>query len=269
MLQLIANVNGERRAWPLEGEALGIGRSSRNTVQIADPTVSKEHAMLVRAGDGWSIRDLGSRNGTRVNGAEAREALPVRDGDTLEIGKVIVRVGSAEETPETRFSTSVGLSSSVRILAREVLAAPRAMTGAGSPVMKVLADAARMLVLPKPLRETCEEVLGFVEQAIPATRFVILLREPGGGEPVQIASRVRGGNPNEPLAISRKILDTVLEDCTSVITADAAQDPRFEARESIIAMAIHSAMAVPLFDNEAVLGVLYADSRDFRLSFGP
>jgi sigma-B regulation protein RsbU (phosphoserine phosphatase) len=45
-------------------------------------------------------------------------------------------------------------------------------------------------------------------------------------------------------------------------------DPRFAARESIIALAVHSAMAVPLFDNERVLGVLYADTSDFTVTYG-
>src|SRR5262249_7236997 len=78
----------------------------------------------------------------------------------------------------------------------------------------------------------------------------------------------RGGSARQPLAISHAILDTVLNECASVITADAAHDPRFAARESIIAQAIHSAMAVPLFDNERVLGVLYADTSDFTVQYG-
>src|SRR5262249_39763941 len=54
----------------------------------------------------------------------------------------------------------------------------------------------------------------------------------------------------------------------SVITGDAANDPRFHSQHSIIAHAIHSAMAVPLFDNERVLGILYADSSDPRVTYG-
>ena len=46
----------------------------------------------------------------------------------------------------------------------------------------------------------------------------------------------------------------VMEDCTSVLTADASLDPRFQGQQSIVAQAVHSAMAVPLFDNETVLG---------------
>jgi Serine phosphatase RsbU, regulator of sigma subunit len=62
---------------------------------------------------------------------------------------------------------------------------------------------------------------------------------------------------------------TVLEECTSVLTEDALRDPRFRAQDSIVLQSVHSAMAVPLFDNRAVLGLLYVDSQDLGLAFTP
>src|SRR5678809_648506 len=73
---------------------------------------------------------------------------------------------------------------------------------------------------------------------------------------------------NDPLALSQTILKSVLAENASVITSDAANDPRFLAQHSIIAHAVHSAMAVPLFDNEKVLGILYADSSDPLVNYG-
>jgi serine phosphatase RsbU (regulator of sigma subunit) len=63
-------------------------------------------------------------------------------------------------------------------------------------------------------------------------------------------------------------MNAVLADNTAVITADAMDDPRFASGQSIIAQAIHSAMAVPLFDNEHVLGILYVDSTDPSVLYG-
>jgi serine phosphatase RsbU (regulator of sigma subunit) len=266
-LRLQAVVNGEPRVWPLAGERMGIGRSSRNTIQIADATVSKEHAEIVHQADGWWIRDLGSRNGTRVNQQEAPQPTRLQESDLLEIGSVILRVLGEAQEELTQWSPSPGISSSLRLNARDILG--RSGSTASSPgLVHVLAEAGRVLVLPRPLHETCEEILKFVEKAIPASRLILLLRERPDAEPVQMAGRFRGGSARQPLAISRAILDTVLNDCTSVITADAAMDPRFAARESIIALAVHSAMAVPLFDNERVLGVLYADTSDFTVTYG-
>jgi len=258
-LQIIASLEGQKRSWSLESDVLQIGRSSRSDVHLPDATVSKAHAEIVRAGDGWLIRDLGSRNGTRVNGVEAREPMPIRDGDVLEIGKVMVRVGDEAGSQSTRFAAR-DMSSAMKHQAQELLARPSEKVG--SPrVVKILAEAGQLLVLPRPLRETCEEILTFVERALPVSRLMLLLRDGASGEAIPIASRVHGGRPGEPLAISQSILGVVLNDCTSVVTTDAASDPRFLGRHSIVSQGVHSAMAVPLFDNERVLGALYADSR--------
>jgi len=257
---LSAMLEGQRHAWPLDHDVIQIGRSSRSDVHLPDATVSKSHAEIVRAGDGWLIRDLGSRNGTRVNGVEAREPMAIRDGDLLEIGKVMVRVGAEAVGSQTTGFAARDMSSAVRHQAQDLLARPT--ENVGSPrVVKLLAEAGRLLILPRPLRETCEEILSFVERAMPVSRLVLLLREGTTGEATPIASRIKGGRPGEPLAISRSILRLVLDDCTSVVTSDAASDPRFIGQHSIVSQGVHSAMAVPLFDNEKVLGALYADSR--------
>ena len=268
VLQLSTQLNGERRVWPLDQERLTVGRSSKHAVHLPDATVSKDHAEISRHEGGWAVRDLGSRNGTRVNGVEASQAISIRDGDMVEIGKVMLRVGR-EAVPALDLSTVGSMSSSMRLRAQDILGRPTAPLAADSnKVMAVLAEAGRMLILPRPLPETCEAVLAFVEKALPANRLVILVREKDGAEPVQMAARSRGGASRQPLAMSRTIMDAVLNECTSVITGDALADSRFRMQQSIVAASIHSAMAVPLFDNERVLGLMYADSTDPTVTFG-
>jgi serine phosphatase RsbU (regulator of sigma subunit) len=267
-LQLTAILNGEQRIWPLAAETLTIGRASRHTIHLTDTTVSKDHAEIVRRGDAWSVRDLGSRNGTRVNGVEASPSgLPLREGDTVEIGKVMLNVTRRAESPP-KLSTAEAMSSSVRLKVQDVLAGSTTRTRSDSGrLVQILAEAGRMLVLPRPLAETCDVILAVVEKAIPATRLLILMREREGEEPLQVAARSLGGSLRRPLGMSRTIMDTVLNDCTAVVTRDAQADERFKAHHSIILQSVHSAMAVPLFDNERVLGLMYADSIDPRVTF--
>ncbi len=267
-LCLTGSVGGRSSVWPLQGASLSVGRSSRSGVQIPDPTVSKEHAEITRRDERWVIRDLGSRNGTRVNGVDALEPIPLAEGDLVEVGSVLLRVAAERVEAATQFSPSPGLGSTVKLAAQDFLGRSAPSGEAAARMVHVLAEAGRVLVLPRPLAETCEKILELVERAVPASRLVVLLRDAPGAEPVQIAARSRGGSAREPLALSRAILSTVLDECTSVVISDARHDPRFQARQSIIAAAIHSAMAVPLFDNERVLGLLYADTRDFDVTFG-
>jgi sigma-B regulation protein RsbU (phosphoserine phosphatase) len=267
-LQLTTMLNGERRVWPLDQGPLTAGRSSKHALHLPDATVSKDHAEFVQRGAEWTVRDLGSRNGTRVNNVEAVQPLPIREGDMVEVGKVLLRV-VRESAGAPQLSTVGGMSSSVRMHARDILDRPTAVAGAESGrLVRLLAEAGRVLVLPRPLGETCEAILEFVEKAVPANRLVILLREKEGAEPVQVAARYRGGGAREPLAMSRTIMQTVLNDCTSVVTGDALADARFKLQQSIVAQSVHSAMAVPLFDNERVLGLMYADTSDVRVTFG-
>jgi hypothetical protein len=69
-----------------------IGRSNENDIVLSDTFVSAEHAKLYWNGRGWVVEDLGSTNGTRVNGKPVRRAMPVKIGDTVEFGRVKARL---------------------------------------------------------------------------------------------------------------------------------------------------------------------------------
>ena len=64
---------------------LVIGRSMGCDLTLGDPTVSRWHAELIREGERWIVRDMGSTNGTRVNGWRVRRAV-VEPGDVLALG---------------------------------------------------------------------------------------------------------------------------------------------------------------------------------------
>ena len=72
----------------VDGESRVLGREASCDYSIADSTVSGRHAELVRLEDGWLIRDLNSRNGTRINGWLVKEQR-LRPGDTLALGTTL------------------------------------------------------------------------------------------------------------------------------------------------------------------------------------
>jgi hypothetical protein len=63
-----------------------IGRAPNCDCVLPEECVSRKHAQLWRDGDRWLLRDLGSRNGTRVNGVRVLEAIEVRPGDRVSLG---------------------------------------------------------------------------------------------------------------------------------------------------------------------------------------
>lgn len=70
----------------LDGVHITVGRVPDNQIQLDDFTVSRQHAIFVRQGDAWLVRDLGSLNGTYVNNVRVDESV-VRHGDEVQVGR--------------------------------------------------------------------------------------------------------------------------------------------------------------------------------------
>jgi general secretion pathway protein E len=79
-----------KRIVPIEGGPLTIGRNFTNLVAIEEPMASRFHCVIERQADGVSVRDLDSRNGTRVNGKPIK-AVMLKEGDVVSIGKTEMR----------------------------------------------------------------------------------------------------------------------------------------------------------------------------------
>jgi hypothetical protein len=91
---------------PGSGVRFTIGRTRDCDLCLTDLSVSRMHALLVRREDGWVLSDLGSHNGTRLNGWLVREPVQVRAGDRVEFGSMAFVIQgdppppSGEEEPD-------------------------------------------------------------------------------------------------------------------------------------------------------------------------
>ena len=86
---------------PVTGE-LVIGRAPGNTLQLADPSVSRRHARIVVTPEETTIEDLESKNGTLVNGDRLTQTTVLKDGDEILIGSVMVTYRLIDVIPSTR-----------------------------------------------------------------------------------------------------------------------------------------------------------------------
>jgi hypothetical protein len=83
---------------PAEGTSLAldaiatIGRDVNNAVVVEDQFASAEHAILTFRGRAWYIEDLGSTNGTFVNGSPVEDVVPLGFGDVIQVGQVRLRL---------------------------------------------------------------------------------------------------------------------------------------------------------------------------------
>ncbi|MCX8037339.1 MAG: sigma 54-interacting transcriptional regulator [Candidatus Sumerlaeia bacterium] len=100
-MNLLSIITGEAAGTRcnLEKEPVVIGRGRECTVQLRDPMVSRRHARVFFSKGAWWVEDLGSRNGTLVNGQKIVSAKVLRAGDRVEIGETVLVFESDEAVP--------------------------------------------------------------------------------------------------------------------------------------------------------------------------
>jgi hypothetical protein len=88
----LLGANGQvMRSFPVQAPMVTIGRRSGNDVPLVDLEVSRQHARIDFVAPYYYVSDLGSTNGTRVNGRMVAGRQPLRDGDVIEVGSQRLR----------------------------------------------------------------------------------------------------------------------------------------------------------------------------------
>jgi len=260
--------------WP-EGDRCMIGRAHSNNVVLYDRRVSAHHAIIEPTSHGPVIRDLGSSNGTYVNGRLVSTS-PLMPGDTIQVGDTVLafeRLPSeaAAEVSLTVTEASGTTTAVVRATAREedstrILAPtpPREDAESLREERRRLLALCRVATTMNSVRETRQlltRVLEEIFEVFEAERGFILLLDDETGELKPAAMRVRHPSSQpEEVVISRTIANQVLENGEAVLSSDVRLDERFAAAESLVAAGTRSAMCAPLRGRERTHGIIYLDN---------
>lgn len=267
------------------GSLLVVGRAPTSDIAIFDPTISRRHAEVQIDESGVHVRDLGSSNGTFLNGTRLEDGQPatVSGGDTIMFGKVAFKVQSI--TPPAAYPPPAGKQTSespgANTIVRQMpvgdpsvaLAAlrssdPRLATAPSSaatlPEDKSQQKLAMLLEVSKGLGKSVdidsllEKIVRYAYQILDVDRVAILLSEGHGDLVPKIARDKRGSE--QPRAVPQSIARKVVEDKVAILSDNAGEDTRFGG-QSILMQQIRSAICCPLVGSEdRVLGVLYVDN---------
>lgn len=90
MAKIVVNTKNGERTITVGLEPLTIGRSPANLLQIIDPASSRKHCMIKYSSGFTVVVDMGSSNGTRVNGKKIAREEVLHDGDIIQIGKTLL-----------------------------------------------------------------------------------------------------------------------------------------------------------------------------------
>jgi Nif-specific regulatory protein len=250
-----------------------IGHGESCEVTIADRYVSRRHCQLEVNAVEAVLRDLGSTNGTLVNGIPVAEHL-LRPGDRITLGTTELIFSRMEEPQAVTFVEDETMVVRPRPQpvedwqsAEEV---PPGTSQAASPTdARAVLDCYRLahLIFTAPsLMELAgrlaEHVLGMVEADWGA--FFVCDRE---GEFRLTTSREREGKPGTDMRFSRTVLREAVSKRTAVLSHEVTSDRRFSASESVAAGTFRSVLCVPLLTEERPLGAIYLASRSRSFAF--
>lgn len=96
---MIISEHGREWVFKIENFPVTLGRGANNTIVLADPKSSRQHCIIEKSEQGVVVRDLGSRNGTTVNGQKV-EVSPLKEGDIIGIGDTLIFFGEKSSLPK-------------------------------------------------------------------------------------------------------------------------------------------------------------------------
>src|SRR4029077_12237011 len=244
-----------------QGRSVVVGRGVESDLTVLDPTISRRHAELTAEADGVVVKDLGSSNGTHVNGRRlAAGRLAPRESGTFGKGSYPLElVPPAPDVPAPApppAPPAAGGETIVRQLAARGIA-----EGEGAArKLSLLLSVAHKLSGEFNLDRLLDTIADVSFEVMRVDRVSILLRGEGRDDLVPRLSRTRLAAVELPEHVPRSIARKALEEQVAVLTQNAATDPRFKG-QSIRMQNVRSAMCSPLMASaDEAVGVLYVDN---------
>jgi adenylate cyclase len=256
-----------------DGVPLIVGRAPTCDLPVFDPTISRRHAELTSDGGAVVVRDLGSSNGTFVNGMKTSNAL-LAVNDTVAFGKVSFKLASyAAPTPSSSMPGVSRPMAGATIIRQIPMPEARAgVVSSRTPAKdKSQEKLATLLEVSKGLTRAVDvdtilaKIVGYAYQTLDVDRVAILLLDEHGDLVPKIARDRRGADA--PRTVPQSIARQAIQEKSALLTDNAGEDERFGG-DSIVMQQVRSAICAPLIGSEdRVLGVLYVDNPSMAHQF--
>ncbi len=290
----LLSTTGEQSIDLQPGRIVVVGRAVTSDVPIYDPTISRRHAEVSLTDSGVKVKDVGSSNGTFLNGARVTEAVAV-ENDVITFGKVAFRVKEVTvpaARPQVVPPASAEFAGAKPAGGTIVRAMPVSVSGgvpaivtaspSGASHLKVAAksleelrekklelllEISKELSKQQELDRLLDKVVEFTFQVMNVDRVSILLLEATSGELVPRISKGRTAQSSASKHVPQSIARKVVEDRVAILSDNTAADERFKGK-SILIQSVRSAMCTPLMGtDQKVLGILYVDNLTATHSF--
>jgi len=238
-----------------------IGRSSQADISVPDPSLSRSHAVLVLEGDSWTVKDLGSRNGTRVNGDLIAEETPLSFGDVISVGDTTIVL----KDPAKPRSTDPESDPLFRP-AEEFLAVQSTDDGIDDIAhlremaqrLTVLNEVHQALTEPISLGELLDLILDRIFVHLDPERGAIFLSDRSG---VLSNAASRSMQQHELASLqSSHLVEVVIGKRQVVLANDTFLDDRSRDADSLLDAGVRSLVAAPMLGPDEPLGMIVLSS---------
>ncbi len=299
----ITTYDGKQLSLQVEKETFTIGRSNDNNLILSDKSVSRHHAEIKKTKEGYILTDLGSYNGTKVN-EKLTQSVLLKHNDKIKIGltsliflvekkDAVSQEGSLVLTTDSDYENEhkevlKSLSQSSAIDSKELLVSPEAMktpkeAAISAPpeetqtelerrnkVLFVLYEISRQLNTIHDFRELLKRIMDLIFMVISADYgFLVLTGDETEDQLIPMVVKYRDNLEKDSgkLKASQTLIHKVIHDKVAILTSNAMTDSRFNGAKSLFIQKIRSAICVPLWRKDKIIGVIQLDSIRFDNQF--
>jgi adenylate cyclase len=285
-----------------DGSTIHIGRAASNDITLPHSSISRSHALLEGKRDAWVVTDQHSANGVLVNGVRIEHA-ELKSGDVIGLGDIKLRFENmttgtviAKASPElaSHLTQILDQENVAKLLDHSKTRGPSEWTDSRvdtdgrieylrreNRLLTLLYKVSRALGDKTTVEEVTQCVLDLVLQIDGAERgYAMLLTEDSLRDAPHAASsytflpailryRQAPKTTTPQMALSRAIIQQVMESKGPLLVMDAKLDVRFSGSQSMAMSGMQSAMCAPLLSRDRLFGLLYVDNLSKRGTFMP
>lgn len=255
-------------------QKITIGRLPTQTIFLPEQGVSRQHCMIMIEDGRPTLRDLDSRNGTRVNGMPVMQRV-LEDGDVVEVGDsqflFLLHEPQPDETQTSVTIQDTDLDTAVALKIPWARPAPPGAAGIVSTAPSAARKAHDLDVLLKinnalncirELEPLERQLLTAIFEVIPARRGAILLAGETLGDWEFTFGLWRGEESQRTVEVSRTVLQQVIQEKSAILSTDTHSDPALRGSESLYQARVRAVLCAPLMVFDKFIGAIYADTSD-------
>jgi transcriptional regulator with GAF, ATPase, and Fis domain len=231
-----------------------LGRSSDADLQLVDGKVSRLHCRFTIRRGRLEVEDLGSHNGTYVNGERLTAARALAAGDEVAVGDSLFLVDGGADAAAARFGDATLIVTPGGAPA-ETIESDGAATGSDGTRLAAASALAAALGACRDLESAARAVLAAMEKALAPKRGFVLLWD---GEQ-SLARPLVGRSDDATVSISRTVLELAARRRRAVAVEDAVEDRVLRQARSVVRNQLRAVAVAPVLVGGEVAGFLHVD----------